>query len=97
MSSGADVRGPWNDGTTTQMGETWEYVADPLAMVQQTNGLVDKEIEGSNRTLDSMKEAETALSKKRSEEIKASIPDKDIRWSTYGAENKDYDLDGPQL
>src|SRR5690606_21223993 len=89
MSSGADFKGPWNDGTSTQRGETWQYVAYPLAMVEQTNGLVDKEIEGTHRTLESMKEAETKLGKIRSEEIKSSIPDKDKQWSTYGAEKKD--------
>ena len=88
MSSGADARGPWNDGTSTQLGETWQYVADPLAKVEQTNGLVDTEIAGTHRTMESMKEAETTLGKMRSKEIKSSIPDKDIQWSTYGAEKR---------
>ena len=94
MSSGADARGPWNDGTSTQLGETWQYVADPLAKVEQTNGLVDMEITGTNRTMESMKEAETTLGKMRSKEIKSSIPDKDIHWSTYGAEKKNDDDKG---
>jgi Mn-containing catalase len=94
MSSGAEARGPWNDGTSTQLGETWQYVADPLAKVEQTNGLVDMEITGTNRTMESMKEAETTLSKMRSKEIKSSIPDKDIHWSTYGAEKTNDDDKG---
>ena len=88
MSSGTDFKGPWNDGTSTQLGETWQYVADPLAMVEQTNGLIDKDIEGTHRTMESMKEAETKLGEIRSKEIKSSIPDKDIQWSTYGEEKK---------
>src|SRR5690606_14401860 len=94
MSSGADARGPWNDGSSTQLGETWVYVADPLASVEQTNGLVDMEPDGTTRTMESMREAEKTLGKKRSEEIKSSVPDKDIQWSTYGLEDR-YDGEPP--
>ncbi|MEX2593814.1 MAG: manganese catalase family protein [Anditalea sp.] len=97
MSSGAEAKGPWNDGTSTQMGETWQYVADPLAKVEQTNGLVDMEPEGTTRTKESMREAETTLGKMRSKEIKSSIPDKNIQWSNYGAENKRNGDNGPLL
>ena len=93
MSSGAEARGPWNDGQSTQMGETWQYVADPRSQVKRTNGLVDSEIEGTNRTLDSMKEAESALSEIKTKEIKSATPDKDIQWSEYGTENKNLDND----
>lgn len=87
MSSGAEARGPWNDGSSTQLEETWQYIADPLAKVQQTNGLVDMEPEGTSRTEKSMKEAEKSLGNMRSEKIKSSVPDKNIQWSTYRAEN----------
>ncbi|WP_432714342.1 manganese catalase family protein, partial [Pedobacter sp.] len=36
MSQGEDVRGPWNEGTSTQLGEGWQYVSDPLTKVRET-------------------------------------------------------------
>src|SRR5690554_162322 len=84
MSSGAEARGPWNDGTSTQLGETWQYVADPLAKVEQTNGLVDMKPEGTDRTLKSMEKTDKEMSKIRSEEVKSATPMKDIQWSMYG-------------
>jgi len=84
MSSGAEARGPWNDGTSTQLGETWQYIADPLAKVDQTDGLQDLKPEGTDRTLKSMEKTDKEMSKIRSEEVKSATPMKDIQWSMYG-------------
>src|SRR4051812_47188714 len=29
MSSGAEFRGPWNEGVSTKLAETWQFVEDP--------------------------------------------------------------------
>ena len=89
MSSGAEARGPWNDGSSTQLGETWQYIADPLAKVDQTNGLQDLTPTGTDRTLKSMEKADKAMSKVRSEEVKSATPMKDIQWSAYGEDKKE--------
>src|SRR5690606_6031789 len=83
MSSGAEFRGSWNEGASTQMGEAWQYTEDPLSEVSHTNGLLDLEPEGTERTLESMKQADEELSKKRSKEVKSSTPKEEIQWSLY--------------
>ena len=83
MSSGAEFRGPWNEGVSTQMGETWQYCEDPLAEVESTNGLVDLEPEGTDRTAESVKKADEKLSDIRSEEVNSATPQNDIQWSLY--------------
>src|SRR5690606_4765229 len=30
MSNGSNVRGPWNEGQTPDLGETWQYIEDPI-------------------------------------------------------------------
>jgi len=88
MSKGAEARGPWNDGTSTQLGEPWKYVADPQAQVEKTNGLVDSETDDTTKTSQSLKEMEADLSKKKVKEINSATPEKDIQWSEYGVKNK---------
>lgn len=83
MSSGAEFRGPWNEGASTQMGEAWQYTEDPLSEVSNTNGLLDLEPEGTERTLESMKQADEALSKVRSKEVKSAVPKDEMQWSLY--------------
>lgn len=83
MSSGEDARGPWNEGVSTQLHEEWQYISDPQRQVEDTNGLLDLEPEGTDRTEASVKEADEKLSKVRSEEINSATPLKDQQWSTY--------------
>ncbi len=52
MSSGMEARGPWNQGTSTQLGETWQYIRDPLQQVMDTAGLTDLQPTGTDRTLE---------------------------------------------
>src|SRR3954471_4392949 len=40
MSSGNSVTAPWNSGSSTQLGESWEYIEDPVSHVIETNGLL---------------------------------------------------------
>src|SRR5690606_11763177 len=87
LSKGAEARGPWNDGTSTQLGEPWKYVADPQAQVEKTNGLVDSETDDTTKTSQSLKEMEADLSNNKRKEINSATPEKDIQWSEYGVKN----------
>ena len=83
-SQGGDYRGPWNEGRSTGFGEEWQYIADPHRQVIETDGLTKVELEGTDRTLESVREADLALSKKRSEEVRSATPTKRIGWCEYG-------------
>src|SRR5690554_531359 len=63
MSSGAEsYRGPWNKGKSPMMKEEWEYVENPPKFVRETNGLVDKNITGTDRTPENVSKKEKELS-----------------------------------
>src|SRR4051795_1842649 len=50
MSSGNTIRGPWNQGQSSQLGETWQFIEDPIRHVMETNGLLDQQAAGTDRT-----------------------------------------------
>jgi Mn-containing catalase len=50
MSNGEEFRGGWNEGKSPLLGEEWQYIADPVKYVKQTNGLLNEEAKGTNRT-----------------------------------------------
>lgn len=81
MSSGASVRGPWNEGESTQFGETWQYVDDPVKFVLETNGLLNLEPEGTERTMEGVTALDESLSLERSEEINMAVPIGEQAWS----------------
>jgi Mn-containing catalase len=83
MSKGEEFRGPWNEGTSTQLGEEWKYVDDPLQNVRETNGLTEEPIEGTERTEAEIQNLNKALSDERSSEIDQATPKKDMQWSDY--------------
>lgn len=83
MSSGMEARGPWNEGTSTQLGETWQYIEDPLQQVIDTNGLTTLEPTGTDRTEKSVKALNDQLGQQRSEEIMSATDEIDAQWSTY--------------
>lgn len=83
MSSGQDAIGPWNQGTSTQLGETWQYVEDPLQQVLETEGLTNLAPNGTDRTQKTVKELERELGKLRNEEITNATAEIDQQWSTY--------------
>lgn len=85
MSKGEDARGPWNEGVSTHLKEEWQYIDNSIEQVKQTNGLVDMEPEGTDRTVESVKKADEKLAKKRSDEILSATPKKDMQWSSYSA------------
>lgn len=82
-SKGEDARGPWNEGRSTQLKEEWQYIDEPVEQVRSTNGLLDIEPEGTNRTEDMVCEMDKELAKLRSKQILSATPDKDMKWSNY--------------
>ncbi len=82
FSSGNDFRGPWNEGKSTQLGETFQYVDDPIKHTMETNGLLDQEIVGTDRTEDEIETMDKELSEQRSEEVKMASPDETMKWNT---------------
>lgn len=83
MSNGQEFRGPWNEGTSSQLGEDWIYVDNPKERVMETHGLKDEPITGSDRTEEEIQKMNQTLSKTRSEEIKGTTPMKDMQWNGY--------------
>lgn len=87
MSNGAEVRGPWNEGVSPELGEVWRYVEDPIANINATDGLLDYEPEGTRRTEETVQELNEALGRKRGEEIKAATPTSENQWSDYATKS----------
>src|SRR3954447_11307534 len=94
MSSGNDFRGPWNQGTSTQLGETWQYIEDPIQHVMETNGLLKQQIAGTERTEALVSEMNEKLGKVRSKHIKEMAPVGPQQWNdpNYGASTKTQDF-----
>lgn len=86
-SMGEDARGPWNEGTSTGLGEEWIYVEDPLAQVLETEGLTELKPQGTDRTLSSVRSTDKRMSKERSAEIRNATPEKNLQWSVYDPES----------
>jgi Mn-containing catalase len=87
MSKGGDSQGPWSEGETPELGEEWQVIEDPYQHVLETNGLLDEQIEGSERTEESVQAQNKALSAQRKAEVDgATKPEKGIMsWSDYEA------------
>lgn len=83
MSKGEDARGPWNLGMSPELGEEWQYIDNPQEQVESTNGLLDIEPQGTERTEKMVHKMDDKLAKERSEEILSATPDKDMQWSKY--------------
>lgn len=88
MSNGESVRGPWNDGTSPGLGETWQYIEDPLQHVIATNGLINQEPTGTARTMKSVEQKDQEISKMRTEEITRAVPKTENQWNTYPVKNR---------
>lgn len=86
LSNTSPVRGPWNEGKSPELKEDWQYIENPLEHVYETNGLTQRTPEGTSRTEKSVMEHNNKLGKKRSEEISAAVPEKEISWSDYRGE-----------
>ena len=87
MSSGNDYRGPWNEGESTRLGETFQFIEDPIKHVMDTNGLLEQQAKGTDRTEEMVQELNAELSEQRSAEIKAAAPMGPQQWNTTMGEN----------
>lgn len=81
MSNGNDYRGPWNEGKTTRMSETYQYIEDPIRHVMETNSLLDQQIQGSTRTQDEVERMNKELGEMRSRQINESSPKGEQQWN----------------
>jgi Mn-containing catalase len=95
MSSGKESKGPWNEGLSTQLGETWQFIEDPIAHVEATNGLLNQEIQGTDRTDALVNKLNQDLSKERSDEVKLATPEGENQWSDYVLSGE-YDSERPE-
>src|ERR1700712_2814100 len=57
MSSGNDFRGDWNEGQSSRLNETFQFIDDPIAHVMATNGLLNQEANGTDRTEQTVEQA----------------------------------------
>jgi Mn-containing catalase len=84
MSNGSAIRGPWNQGESSQLGEAWQYIQDPVKHVIETNGLLDCQPNGTARTIEGSEDIDYARSKEKSEEINTAVPIGEAQWNpTY--------------
>jgi Mn-containing catalase len=81
MSSGNDFGGPWNTGKTTQFGEEIQYVDDPIAYVMETNGLLQHEATGTDRTEAGVQKLNKELSRQKSGEVNSANPPGLMQWN----------------
>jgi Mn-containing catalase len=65
MSNEDEFKGPWNEGSTPNLDEKWEYIKDPIQHVQETDGLLDEKSIGTDRTEESVQVANKKLSAER--------------------------------
>jgi len=88
MSNGEDVRGPWNEGKSPELGEEWQYIDNLLEQVQQTNGLLDEKVKRTQRSEKSVQKDNKSLSAGRKTEVdEATLPENGIMsWSVYEEE-----------
>jgi manganese catalase len=89
MSTGNDFTGPWNEGPSTQLGETFRFVDDPIAYVLETNGLLNHEASGTDRTEKEVQATNKQLGLERSEEINEACPIGEVQqWNDPEADAK---------
>jgi len=81
MSSGNDFRGPWNQGTSTQLGETWQFIDDPIRHVINTNALLDQEPKGNAMTEKEAQKTSVKLGTVRSKEVTEAMPIGKQQWN----------------
>jgi len=81
FSNGNDFRGTWNEGMSTEMGETYQYIDDPIKHVMETNGLRDQKAQGTERTEESVQKLNKEMSEIRSSQVNSTSPTKDMSWN----------------
>lgn len=83
MSKGNKYDGPWKEGKSTQLHEEWQITEDALQQSCETDGLLDLQPQGTQRTDKSIQELDKKLSKERSAKVKETNPEKDQQWTYF--------------
>ena len=82
LSNGNSVRGPWNEGEMLDMGKDWNYIADPVAYVKETQCLT-KTDKSLDKELKQTQKLDKEISALKSGEVKQADPQGVAQWSTY--------------
>lgn len=88
LSKGDNFRGPWNQGEMPGMDKEWEYVANPIVHVRDTQGLTEQP-EDKTEEMEQAKELDKANSEMKSEEVTSSEPKGTAQWSDYATPEKE--------
>lgn len=89
MSSGNDYTGPWCEGRSSKLGETIQYVDDPIDYVLRTNGLLDVQPEGTDRTPEACEKMDAQIGQMKRQEVDGSVPKGVQQWSTPSPEGEE--------
>jgi Mn-containing catalase len=81
MSSGNSMRGPWNQGESTQLGETFQFIEDPIKYVLETNGLLDQKPNGTDRTESKVQKMNEELGAAKKEFVNSVAPMGPQQWN----------------
>ncbi len=91
MSTGNDFTGPWNKGKSSRLGETFQYIEDPIRHVMETNGLLNQEAEGTERTDEEVEQLDREIGEKRQTEIVEASAEGEQQWNSP----KDFQIENP--
>lgn len=83
LSNGENIRGPWNEGKSPGLGESWQYIEDPMQHIMATNGMANLQPQGTERTLEETELKNKEMSDQRSGEIRQAVPRGEKQWSRY--------------
>jgi len=81
MSNGKEIRGPWNEGTSSQLGEEWQYIDDPVSYIKETDSLMEVEPVGTDRTEDEVAEMNEEVGKQKREMVDSAAPVGPAQWN----------------
>lgn len=85
MSNGRGARGPWNQGQGPWgPGESWEYIADPVQQVMQTQGNIQQPVKGTNVKPEDVAKVNQQRSQQRSQEVDRAVAGQQNKWSFSG-------------
>lgn len=82
LSPEKSFTGPWNEGEMPDMGKDWEFIADPVSFVKESEGLTKLEDDKKKEMADTDK-LNKKMSEEKSSEVKASEPEGTAQWSDY--------------
>lgn len=96
LSNGSEVRGPWNKGKSTQLGETWQYIEDPIKHILDTNGLLDQKSEGTPRSNKQVAELDQEIGRAKRELVDQAAPAGPLQWNSGDMPEQPMSKNGPQ-